>query len=99
MTCTHVCMHRYIDDTPVGFLSFLFDFEDGHEVAYCYELQLMQDMQKSGIGSALMRAYLAVAEHAKVCTRVYVCFWLKQPSVLKCTHTHVYVCMHACACT
>ena len=42
-------------DSPVeGFMSFMFTYEDGHEVVYCYEIHIAPRLQGYGVGKYLM---------------------------------------------
>ncbi|KIK71071.1 hypothetical protein GYMLUDRAFT_313298 [Collybiopsis luxurians FD-317 M1] len=41
-------------DQIVGFCSFRFEFEDGEDLLYCYELQISRSHQRRGLGQYLM---------------------------------------------
>ena len=64
------------DSLVEGFLSFMVTYEDGHEVIYCYEIHLTQDLQGCGIGKRLMRIVEEVGHKIglkKVMLTVFVC--------------------------
>lgn len=62
------------DDSPVGFIHFRFDMDDGMSVLYCYELQLESRVQRRGLGSHLMRLLDQLAAHFRMCKTVLTVF-------------------------
>ncbi|PYH92324.1 acyl-CoA N-acyltransferase [Aspergillus ellipticus CBS 707.79] len=44
----------------VGFLSFMITYEDGLEVIYCYEVHLLPEVQRQGLGGRLLRLLLEI---------------------------------------
>lgn len=49
-----------------GFLSFMFTYEDGIDVIYCYELHLQERYQGKGLGKCLMRLMEDIGKKAGV---------------------------------
>ncbi len=60
--------------TVEGFLSFMFTYEDGHEVVYCYELHLAERLRGRGWGAALMHAMEAAGARAGVARAMLTVF-------------------------
>lgn len=52
--------------TLSGFATFKFDFEDGHEVIYCYELQIAEAQRQHGLGALLLNALRAIGQRAQM---------------------------------
>ena len=51
----YLLVKSQLDSPPIGFLSFMLTYEDGHEVIYCYEIHLSPHLQRSGLGKHLMQ--------------------------------------------
>ena len=49
-----------------GFLSFMFTYEDGIEVVYCYEIHLSESVRGKGVGKKLMGLFEEVGRKAGV---------------------------------
>ncbi|XP_058062282.1 N-alpha-acetyltransferase 40 [Anopheles bellator] len=49
--------------TPVGYTMFRFDLDYGRCVTYCYELQIVPEYQRQGLGAFMMKALEQMAQH------------------------------------
>ncbi|KAF8078555.1 acyl-CoA N-acyltransferase [Lyophyllum atratum] len=49
-----------VDSQLVAFSMFRFDIEEDEDIIYCYDLQIHQDQQRTGLGGLLMQALGAV---------------------------------------
>ncbi|XP_022099441.1 N-alpha-acetyltransferase 40-like isoform X2 [Acanthaster planci] len=58
---------RETDGTPVGLIHFRFDMDFDDEVLYCYEIQLVEEVRRKGLGKFLMQilSLLAYKTHMK----------------------------------
>ncbi|KAK4696731.1 hypothetical protein P7C71_g1236, partial [Lecanoromycetidae sp. Uapishka_2] len=54
------------EGSVVGFLSFMFTYEDGQEVVYCYEVHLAAESQGKGVGKKLMQMMEEAGRKARV---------------------------------
>ncbi|KAK7058905.1 hypothetical protein VNI00_001529 [Paramarasmius palmivorus] len=56
-------MHPEDDPSVIaGYAMFRFEYEDGFDLLYCYELQIQETYQKRGLGRFLMELLIAVGE-------------------------------------
>jgi len=51
---------------PVAFTHFRFDEEDDREVLYCYEIQLVQEVKRKGLGKFIMQLLELIARKHKM---------------------------------
>ncbi|KAL0951097.1 hypothetical protein HGRIS_007834 [Hohenbuehelia grisea] len=74
----------------VAYTIFRFEHEDDFDILYCYELQVLQEAQRRGLGKVLMEQLVSVSKTWKI-GKINLTVFLSNPGALKFYKTFGFV--------